>query len=49
MKKIDTAALDLQIQEVTLKIMRMNLVRGSEEHLNLRAELHRLSAIKKSS
>jgi hypothetical protein len=48
MKKIDRTALELQMQEVTLKMMRMNLKRGSQEHLKLREELHRLNAIKNS-
>jgi hypothetical protein len=49
MKKMDTTALEQQMQEVTLKMMRMNLIRGSEEHIKLREELHRLNAIKKQN
>ncbi len=49
MKKMDKAAIELQMQEVTLKMMKMNLIRGSEEHLKLRAELHRLHNLKQGN
>ncbi len=49
MKKMNKSAIEQQMQEVTLKMMKMDLIRGSEEHLKLRAELHRLHNLKKGN
>lgn len=40
-------ALENQMNEVTLKIMNFDMIKGSPEHLVLREELHRLNDIKK--
>jgi hypothetical protein len=45
MKKMDMIKLEDERTKLTLKLMNMKLIRGSEEHLKLREKLHKIHAI----